>query len=122
MAVAHGPAQVALALVHFIAAVELEVQVAHVGVQRGEVALQGGQAADLVQRVDEQHIRAVQLAEVLEIVLVQRGEAAGEGGQEVAHRRFLAVHADCASGDWSSALNAARARSRERARSTIGRG
>ncbi|MNO04759.1 hypothetical protein D3C81_2258920 [compost metagenome] len=70
MAVAQGPAQVAFALAHAVEAVELEAQFLHVGVQLGEVAPQGGQATDLVQRIDEQRVLAVQLAEPVEAVLV----------------------------------------------------
>ncbi|MCY1553659.1 hypothetical protein D9M68_901660 [compost metagenome] len=115
VAVAQGPAQVAFARAHLIEAVEVEAQLADVGVQPGEIALQIGQPAHLVQRVAQQDVVAVQLAEALEVVLVQGGEGVGELMQEVAH-------AGVSGASCGRRLKAASARARLLPRSTIGRG
>src|SRR3546814_17841720 len=87
------------------------MQMFDVGIQLAEIALQLDESADLMQRVGEVHVGAVEVAQAVEIARVEAGELAGEGLQEAAHA--------CASGRLRQASSA---RARPAPRSTAGAG
>src|SRR3546814_5484963 len=77
MSVTHDPAQIALAVAYLIVADELEMQMFDVGIQLAEIAFQLDEPADLMQRIGEVHVGAVEVAQAVEIARVEAGELAG---------------------------------------------